>query len=104
MLNLRNAVLTAMLLGSAAFSGCAGRAYYVGGGVVGPPPPAAYGVAGYAPGAGYVWTDGYYDLRGSSRVWVGGRWMRPPHPRAVWVTPRWERYHGRYRFHRGYWR
>jgi hypothetical protein len=47
----------------------------------GPPPP-RYGVMGYAP----------------------GRWVRPPHARAVWVGPEWRREGRGYRFYRGYWR
>ena len=70
----------------------------------GPPPPPRYGVMGYAPGPGYVWTDGYWDLRGGHWSWVNGRWMRPPHRRAVWVPGTWVQDHSRYRFRRGYWR
>ena len=82
-------------------SACAGGgAYYV---RYGPPAP-RYEVMGVAPGPGYVWTNGYWDWRGSNYAWVGGRWMRPPRPRAVWVAPEW-RHEGRnWRYHRGYWR
>ena len=69
----------------------------------GPPPP-RYGVVGVAPGPGYIWTDGFWDWRGGNYVWVTGRWMRPPHARAVWVPGGWAQEHGAYRFHRGYWR
>jgi hypothetical protein len=55
----------------------------------GPPPPPRYGVMGYAPGPGFVWTDGYWDWRGGRWFWVDGRWREDGH---------------RYRFHRGYWR
>jgi hypothetical protein len=69
-----------------------------------PPPPPRAGIVGYAPGPGYVWCDGYWDLRGGRWFWVNGFWNRPPHQRAVWVPSYWER-HGRdYRFHRGRWR
>ena len=81
--------------------GCAGGAVYY----ANVPPPAvrveAYGVA---PGAGYVWTPGYWGWRGGSYVWVGGRWALPPRARAVWAAPYWEHYRGRYRFHEGRWR
>jgi hypothetical protein len=69
----------------------------------GPPPP-RYGVVGYAPGPGYVWTEGFWNLSGSSWVWVGGRWMRPPHPHAVWVGPEWRREGRGYHYYKGYWR
>lgn len=52
-----------------------------------PPPPAYVGGYGVAPGPGYVWAVGFYDLRGSSWVWVRGRRVRPPRPYAVWVPP-----------------
>lgn len=78
---------------------CAGG-YYV---RVAPPPP-RYGVIGYAPGPGYVWTDGYWDWRGGNWFWVGGRWMHPSRAGAVWVAPRWVPYGHRYRFVHGYWR
>src|SRR5690349_10859970 len=57
---------------------------------VGPPPPRpAYGVIGVAPGPGYMWTDGFWDLRGGRWYWVNGRWMRPPRYRSTWVPPHW---------------
>lgn len=63
---LRKSALTAVLLGSTALLGCGGG-YYRAGVVIGPPPPPpVYGAVGYAPGPEYVWTDGYYDLRGSN--------------------------------------
>lgn len=70
----------------------------------GPPPPPRYGVVGFAPGPGYVWTDGYWDLRGGSWFWVGGRWLRPPRPSAVWVPGYWHEYRHNHRFERGHWR
>lgn len=96
-------MLTAILLGAGALAGCGGG-YYRAGVVVGPPPAPVYGVEGVAPGPGYIWTDGYYNLQGGGWVWMHGRWARPPRPRAVWVKPYWER-HGRgYHYHRGHWR
>jgi hypothetical protein len=70
----------------------------------GPPLPPRYGVTGFAPGPGYVWTDGYYDWRGGRWFWVDGRWLRPPRARAVWVPGTWREEGHRWRFHRGYWR
>src|SRR3954470_21069049 len=70
---------------------------------VGPPAP-RYGVRGFAPGPGYVWTDGYWDWRGNNWHWMDGRWMRPPHRRAVWVPGAWVESNHRWRFRRGYWR
>lgn len=96
----KNLLAASAVLAGVMLAGC-GPGYVVAS--YGPPPP-RYGAMGYAPGSGYVWTDGYYNLVGSNWVWVGGRWMRPPHPGAAWVRPEWRREGGRYRFHRGYWR
>ena len=70
----------------------------------GPPPPPRYGIVGVAPGPGFVWTDGYWDRRGAQWYWVGGRWMRPPRGRGVWVPGTWHQDRNRWRFQRGHWR
>lgn len=93
-------LLTGALFAACVLTGCAGGAYVV---AAGPPPP-RYGVMGYAPGSGYVWTDGFYDLRGGRWVWVAGAWRRPPRPGRVWVSPVWVRAGHGWRFHGGYWR
>ena len=102
-MKLKRALLAAAVLSAGILAACADRSY--GYYRVGPPPPVpAYRAYGVAPGPGYVWAEGFYDLRGGSWVWSPGRWARPPHAHARWVPNRWER-HGRdYRFHRGYWR
>lgn len=66
--------------------------------VAAPPPRVAY--VAPAPRPGYVWISGYYYPVGARRVWRPGYWVRPPHPHAVWVAPRY--YHGRY--FAGFWR
>jgi hypothetical protein len=83
-------------------AGCAANGAYVA--RFGPPPPPRYGVVGYAPRPGFVWTEGFWDRRGGQWVWIDGRWLRPPRPRAVWVAPGWREEHGGWRLHRGYWR
>ena len=92
----------AFVLLTTALSACAGGAgaLYV---RTAPPPP-RYAVVGVAPGPGYVWTNGFWDWRGSRWVWVEGRWMRAPRPHAVWVAPEWRQEGRRWRYHRGYWR
>ena len=70
----------------------------------GPPPPPRYGPVGYAPRAGYVWCDGYWDYQPRGWVWAPGAWRRPPHPRARWVPGYWQPYRGGYRFRAGFWR
>src|SRR5215475_10735681 len=94
-------LMSTVMLGTI-LSACGGGGYYTA--RFGPPPPPRYAVIGVAPGPGYVWTNGYWDRRGSSWGWVDGRWMRPPRGRAVWVPNEWRNEGGRYRMHRGYWR
>ncbi len=94
--------LAGAVLAAGALSACAPRGYYYASYGAPPPPPAvAYRAA---PGPGYVWTDGYYDRRGSGWYWVEGRYMRPPRPHAVWVAPRWRQSGHRWEFRQGYWR
>ena len=95
----RNLLAATFVLAGTLLTGC-GPGYVV----VAAPPPPRYGVMGYAPSPGYVWTDGFYDLRGSAWVWVPGTWRRPPRPGSVWVTSAWRQEGRGYRFHRGYWR
>ena len=94
--------MTGILLGMSIASAC-GQGYMAYR-VPAPPPPRVAGPMGYAPGPGYVWIDGFWDLRGSRWVWVNGRWGRPPRRGAVWVPERWERHGEGYRHNRGYWR
>ena len=77
---------------------------YVGMHVGEPPPRPVMGYVGVVPGPGYVWTDGFWDLRGGRWYWSSGRWVVPPRPHAVWVTPRWEPRGGHYYFRQGHWR
>ena len=98
---IKKSILLCFLLTSIGLmTACAERRYEV----PGPPPPPRAGMMGYAPGPGFVWCDGYWDLRGGRWFWVNGRWDRPPRARAMWVPGRWEpRGHG-YKFYRGRWR
>jgi hypothetical protein len=108
-MDINRSLLTAVLLAAGSLAACAPHpyAYSYGYGYSVPPPPAppAYaGVYGVAPGQGYVWTDGFYDLRGGNWVWVGGRWTHPPRTHAVWVTPHWVRTGHGWSRRGGYWR
>src|ERR1035441_2309091 len=38
------------------------------------PPPPRYGVVGVAPGPGYMWAGGFWELGGGNYVWGAGRW------------------------------
>ncbi len=113
---MRHLILAALITIGSASAFAQGR-FYVGGSwgfgtpapmrAYGPPPPPPrvyYGGYGYArpmaPGPGYMWVDGYYDYFGRDYRWRPGYWARRPHPRAVWVAPRYNR--GFYVS--GYWR
>jgi hypothetical protein len=98
---MKRALLLVTMTMGAVLSGCAANGAYVV--RYGPPPPPRYGIVGYAPGPGYIWTDGYWDRHGGQWVWIGGRWMRPPRPHAVWVPGLWVQEGRAWRFRRGYW-
>ena len=55
------------------------------------PPPLRYEHHGHRPGRNHVWIGGYWGWQGGRYVWVTGHWAVPPHRRAVWGQPRWER-------------
>jgi hypothetical protein len=95
----RKLLTAAFLMAGSLFTGCAGGAT-----VIVEPPPPRYGVIGMAPGAGFVWTEGLWDLRGGAWVWAPGRWVRPPRARAVWVAPAWRHEGAHWRYYRGRWR
>lgn len=68
-------------------------------------PPGFRTEVGFAsPGPGYYWRPGYYDWVGADWAWVGGAWVLPPRPHAVWIAPRYERRGRGYMYHRGHWR
>jgi hypothetical protein len=100
--SLKHFAISGILL-SASFAGACGGGY-VAYRVPPPPAPQFVGAVGYAPGPGYVWVDGFWDLRGGNWVWASGRWAHPPRPRAVWVADRWERHGEHWRYQRGHWR
>jgi hypothetical protein len=103
-MNLKSTALTGILLASSVLAACGPT--YVAYRAPLPPPPAPYvvGTVGYAPGPGYVWVGGFWNLNGGRWAWVNGRWAVPPRPRAVWVADRWVRYGNGWRYYRGYWR
>ena len=98
----RKAILPFALLLVTGISACAQPGYYYG--RVAPPPPPRYRVIGYAPAPGYIWAEGFWDLRGGRWVWAPGRWMRPPRYRAAWVPAYWAPRGRGYYFVRGRWR
>jgi hypothetical protein len=73
---------------------------------IGPPPRHAVEVVPAPSPAhrGWVWIPGYYRWDGRRYVWVGGRYVRPPRPGAVWVAGVWRPERGGQVWHAGYWR
>jgi hypothetical protein len=68
-----------------------------------PPPPIRYEVRPAMPGAGYVWVDGYWGVRGGRYVWVPGVWQRPPYAGAYWSHPHYDHYNNGWQMHEGHW-
>jgi hypothetical protein len=56
-----------------------------------------------APGAGYIWTPGYWRWTGADYVWVSGSWVVPPRTTAVWVRGQWVRRTGGWMWIPGHW-
>jgi hypothetical protein len=68
------------------------------------PPPVIVERRPPPPGQGHVWIDGYWDWNGHKYDWQRGHWAVPPHGRAVWVAPRYEKHEQGYRYMPGQWR
>ncbi|MGA3023253.1 MAG: YXWGXW repeat-containing protein [Bryobacteraceae bacterium] len=103
-MNIRNILLPGILAASSLLAGCASHAY-VAAYLPGPPPqPYVVGAVGYAPAPGYVWADGFWDLRGGRWVWAPGYWVRAPHRRAHWAPAHWVQTNHGWRRVEGRWR
>jgi hypothetical protein len=88
------------LLAGMLFAGmCAFGAVSVGIRIGAPPAPRVVAVRPVAPGADYMWVDGYWYPVGHRYVWHEGYYTRAPYGGARWVTPRYEG--GMY--YNGYW-
>jgi hypothetical protein len=70
---------------------------------IGPPPPVVEHRPP-PPDHGYVWIAGYQRWDGARYVWSPGRWDRPPHPGAHWVSHRWVHHHDHWELQEGHWR
>jgi hypothetical protein len=67
------------------------------------PPPIIMERRPPLPSRGHIWIDGNWHWSGQRYVWQPGRWAVPPHGRAVWVPPRYERDEHGYRYMPGRW-
>ena len=68
------------------------------------PPAAVVETMPPSPGAGYVWTPGYYNWNGGSYAWVGGRWVTPPRGHHGYESGRWQRDKKGWYYRDGTWR
>jgi hypothetical protein len=66
------------------------------------PPPIPIYQQPYAPGAGYIWTPGYWAYD-SGYYWVPGAWILPPRIGFLWTPGYWAYNGGNYFFNDGYW-
>ena len=69
---------------------------------VGPPPIPVYAQP-ICPGAGYMWTPGYWAWGDDGYFWVPGTWVMAPTPGYLWTPGYWGWSGGVYLWHGGYW-
>jgi hypothetical protein len=55
------------------------------------------------PGAGYIWTPGYWAWGPDGFYWVPGTWVVAPYVGALWTPGYWAWGEGLYFWHAGYW-
>src|SRR5580658_8923520 len=55
------------------------------------------------PGAGYMWTPGYWAWGPAGYYWVPGTWVMAPFIGALWTPGYWGWGAGVYLWHAGYW-
>lgn len=70
---------------------------------IGPPAPIVER-RGAPPERGFVWIDGYHRWDGHRYVWTPGRWERPPHSGAHWVSHKWVHHGDHWELREGHWR
>ena len=56
-----------------------------------------------APGANYIWVNGYWRWTGVDYAWVPGTWVVRPRVTAVWVQGHWVRRPGGWVWISGHW-
>jgi hypothetical protein len=95
-------LLSAAAIGVAVFSAAPSSAAEL---VIGIGPPALRAeVIPPSPGVDFVWRPGYWRWDGGAHVWVGGEFIRRPHPGALWVAGHWDRRGAGWVWVDGHWR
>ncbi len=69
---------------------------------IGPPALPVYAQP-ICPGAGYLWTPGYWAYGDAGYYWVPGTWVMAPTPGLLWTPGYWGWAGGAYMWHGGYW-
>ena len=67
------------------------------------PPPIPVYEQPLCPGAGYIWTPGYWSYGPYGYYWVPGVWVIAPRIGYLWTPGYWGFGNGSYVFHQGYW-
>lgn len=68
------------------------------------PPPLPYYAQPPCPGAGFIWTPGYWAFDDDDGYfWVPGSWVLAPAVGLLWTPGWWGWDDGYYHWHRGYW-
>jgi hypothetical protein len=67
------------------------------------PPPLPVYVQPACPGAGYIWTPGYWAWGDGDYYWVPGTWVLAPAVGLLWTPGYWGWGGGVYLWHAGYW-
>ena len=99
MRNFFRGVLAAALLGALPLAANAGVFISVN---IAPPVLPVY-VQPPVPGAGYIWTPGYWAWGDAGYYWVPGTWVLPPAVGLLWTPGYWGWVGGAYIWHVGYW-
>ena len=68
------------------------------------PPHGIVEVRGVVPGPGYVWVPGYYQWRGSTYVWISGRYTLVERGYRSWVPGEWRHTRRGWYWVDGHWR
>ena len=87
------------------YPGAAEPPVYPGQGYGGPgaPPLSQQEAVPPPPGAAMVWQPGYWSWHRHGWVWVSGRYVSRPYPRANWVPGHWTQRHGGWVWVPGHW-
>jgi hypothetical protein len=67
------------------------------------PPPIPVYAQPVIPGAGYLWSPGYWAWGPVGYYWVPGTWILPPRVGLLWTPGYWAWVDGGYFWHAGYW-